>query len=69
MRTIFVEKLFSKSGGEITPEPFSKKSKLSNKNLWINSLKFHTVCFYCMPGGALSGYIKTKLRTTCFNLI
>ena len=29
MRNIFLEKLYSKCGGETTPIPFSKKSKLS----------------------------------------
>ena len=29
MRTIFLEKLFSKCGGETIPRPFSKKSKLN----------------------------------------
>ena len=29
MRNIFVEKLYTKCGGEAIPKPFSKKSKLS----------------------------------------
>ena len=29
MRTIFPEKSYPKCGGEISPKPFSKKSKLS----------------------------------------
>ena len=59
MRTIILEKPFSKCGGETIPRPFAKKSKLSktstplDQNLWINSLKFHTVCSYCMPSGQL----------------
>ena len=28
------------------PKSFSKKSRLIN--LWVNSLKFYTVCFYSM---------------------
>ena len=36
---------------------------LKNKNLaylWISSLKFHAVCFYCMASCGLSKYIETK---------
>ena len=53
-----LEKLF--------PDPF-----LKNQNweyLWMNSLKFYTVCFYCMPSRGLSQYIETKLQTTSFTL-
>ena len=46
MRNIFLEKSYTKSGGETIPIPFFKKSKLSN--LWTSSPKFYTVCFYCM---------------------
>ena len=45
---------------------------LKNENwayLWINSLKFYAVCFYCMASWGLSKYIETKLQTTCFHLI
>ena len=44
MRKVFLEKSFSKCGGETSPKPFSKKL-----DLWINSLKFYKVYFYCMP--------------------
>ena len=37
--------------------------------LCINSLKFYTVCFYCMLSWRLSEYIETKLQATCFYLI
>ena len=37
--------------------------------LWIISLKFYTVCFYCMPSSGLSKSFETKLQTTCFYLI
>ena len=47
MRNIFLEKSFTKCGGETIPIPFSKKSKLCI-SLCINSLKFYAVCFYCM---------------------
>ena len=36
MRNIFVEKSYTKCGGETIPRPFSKKSQLSL--FWINSL-------------------------------
>ena len=36
MRNIFVEKSYTKYGGETIPRPFSKKSQLSL--FWINSL-------------------------------
>ena len=52
---------------KIVPDPF-----LENKNwayLWINSLDFHTICFYCIPNWGLSKYIETKLQTTCVYLI
>ena len=54
-----VEKLF--------PDAF-----LENQNWvyrWIYSLKFYTVCFYCLSCWRLSKYIKTKLQITCFYLI
>ena len=37
-----------KCGEENIPRPFSKKSKLIRLYLWINSLKFYAICFYCM---------------------
>ena len=52
---------------EYNMRPFQK-----NQNwvyLWINSLKFYTVCFYYMPSWGLSKYIETKLHTTGFCLI
>ena len=54
-----VEKLF--------PDPLLKN--LNWSYLWINSLKFYKVCFYCMPSWQLLKYIETKLETYCFNLI
>ena len=66
MRTIFLEKSFSKCGEETIPRLFSKNSKL-NQNLWINCLKFHIVFFSCMPSRRLSNYIETKLQITSFS--
>ena len=51
---------------KLVPDPF-----LKNENweyLWIHSLKFYAVCFYCMPSWRLSKYIETKLHTNCFHL-
>ena len=47
-RQIFLAKSYTECGGETSPRPFFEKLKLS-MYLLINSLKFHTVCFYCMP--------------------
>ena len=41
----------------------------SQEYLWINSLKFYTVCFYCKPSWGLLKYIETKLQTNCLYLI
>ena len=47
MRNIFLEKSYTKCGGETIPRFFPEKSKLNIP--LINSLKFYTVCIYCMP--------------------
>ena len=52
-------------GGETSPRPFSKYSKLSISL----DLKFYAVRFYCMPSCGLSKYVETRLQTTCFHLI
>ena len=49
-----MEKLF--------PDPFLKTQ--NQAYLWINSLKFYTICFYLMQSCGLSKYIETKLPTT-----
>ena len=67
MRSIFLEKSYTKCGEETSPRPFSEKLKWAY--IWINSLKFYTVCFYCLASWGLLKYIKTKLQTTCFQLI
>ena len=61
MKNFFLEKSCTKCGGDTMPRPFLKKLEL-----WINGLKFYTVCFYCMTSSGLRKYIKTKLQTTCF---
>ena len=52
---------------KLVPDPFLKNWNWAY--LWINSLKFYTVCFYCMASWGLSKYIDTKLQTTCSHLI
>ena len=49
-----MEKLF--------PDPFLKTQ--NQAYLWINSLKFYTICFHLMQSCGLSKYIETKLQTT-----
>ena len=44
MRNIFLEKSFTKCGGETSPRLFSQKLKLS---ISLDQ-KFYRVCFYCM---------------------
>ena len=44
IRSIFLEKSYTKSSGKTSPRPFSKTSLY----LSINSLTFYIVCFYCI---------------------
>ena len=67
MRNIFLEKLSTKCPGETIPDPFLKTQNWTY--LWIDNLKFCTICFYCLPKWELSNYIETKLLTTYFYLI
>ena len=55
MRNIFYEKSYAKFGGETIPRIFSKNQNWVD--LWINSLKFYAVCFYCMTSWGLSKYL------------
>ena len=52
---------------KLFPDPFIKSQDWAY--LWVNSLKFHAVCFYCMPSWGLSNYIETKLQATFFYVI
>ena len=54
-----VEKLF--------PDFFLKNQSCAY--FWINSLRYYTVCFWCMSSWGLSKNIEDKLQTTCFYLI
>ena len=60
MKNISVEKSYKKCAGETIPRPVYP---------WISSVKFQTVCFYCMLIWELSKYSEIKPHTTCFNLI
>ena len=60
MRNILLKKSFENCGGKTIPRPFSNKSKIEHITGSINSLKFYTVCFYCMPSSALSKYSETS---------
>ena len=66
MRNIFLEKSFTRCGGETSPRPFLKNQICAY--LWINSLRFYTVCFY-YPSRGLSKYIESKVKITCFYLV
>ena len=48
MGNILLEESYTKCGGDVIPRHFSKESK-NRAYLWIKSLKFYTVCLYCMP--------------------
>ena len=63
-RNIFLEKSCIKCDGYTIPRLFSKNENLAY--LWINSLTFYAVCFYCTPSSGLSKDTETKLQTTCF---
>ena len=53
-----------KSHTQNVAEKLFPDSFLENQNwvyIWINSLKFYTVYFYCMASWRLSKYIEAKL--------
>ena len=49
---------------KLFPDLFQKNQNWAY--LWINHLKFCTICFYCMPGWGLSTYIETTCRPFAF---
>ena len=61
MRKIFLEKPYKKCGGETIPRLFSKKSNWAC--LWINPVKFYTVCFYCMRIEDYRSILKLSCRS------
>ena len=46
-RNIFLEKYMQNVVEKLVPDPFLKNENCAY--LWINSLNFYAVCFYCMP--------------------
>ena len=67
MRNFFLENHTQNVVEKILPGPFLENQNWTN--LWIDSLKFYTVCFNYMSIWGLSEYIETKLQTTCSYLI
>ena len=67
MSNIFLEKSYTKCGGETSPRPSSQKLKLSISLDQYS--KVLSVCFNCMASRGISKYIETKMQTTCFHLI
>ena len=65
MRNIFLEKSYTKWVEKLFPDLFLKNQTWAY--LWINSLKFYTTCFYCMPSWWLSKYNETKLQKVFLN--
>ena len=66
-RNIFIEKLYTKYGGEGSPRPFHKNQNWTY--LWTNSLKCYKVCFYCMfKSKVYQNIFKLKCRTLVFIL-
>ena len=66
-RNIFIEKLYTKYGGEASPRPFHKNQNWTY--LWTNSLKCYKVCFYCMFKSKIyQNIFKRKCQTLAFIL-
>ena len=64
MKNIFVEKSYTKCGGESIPDSFVKNENWAY--LWMNSLKFKTFCFYCMPSGDYQNILILSCRPLAF---
>ena len=63
-RSVFLEKWYTKYGGETIPRLFSK-----NQNwvcIWVNCLKFYTVCLYCMSSWGLRNILISNCRPLVF---
>ena len=48
-------------------DPFLKNQNLLY--LWVNSLKFYIVCFYCMSKSTTTEICRNKVLNTCFYFI
>ena len=62
-RSIFLEKHTHNVVKKLFSDPFLKSQNLAC--LWINGLKFRTVCFYCGSSWGVSKCIEIKLQNTC----
>ena len=63
IRNIFLKNLTKNVVEKLFPDPFLKNQNCAYT--WINSLKFYTVLFHCMPSWGLMKYIETMLQNTC----
>ena len=66
MRDIFSKNHIQNVMEKLVPDPFLKH--LNWACLWINSLRFYTICFYCLPSWGLLKHTEAKLQTTFFYL-
>ena len=62
MRNIFLEKSYTKCGGETIPRPFSKKLKLS---ISLDQ-RYEMLQIILCPNQGPAKYIKTKVFNTLF---
>ena len=67
MSNIFLEKSYTKCGGETSPRPFYEKLKLSLSLDQLFKFLYRLFLLYAMLG--LLKNIKTKLQIICFHLI
>ena len=59
MRNIFYKKSHAQNAlDKLFPDPFMKNQDW--EYLWVDSLKFNTVCFYCMPSQGLQNILKLR---------
>ena len=65
MINIFIEKQYTKNGGEASQRPFYKRSK----SLHQYSRNVTQSVYTLHPSRGLSKHIKNKVLTSCFGLI
>ena len=66
MRNIFFEKSSIKCGGETSPRPFSKKSKLSISLDQQSEIFYSLFLLYVQASQGLPKYMENKVLTFCF---
>ena len=64
LRNIFLENHTQNVVEKLFPDPFLKNQNWAN--LCVNSLKFYSVCFYCMLSWGLSKYIEINCKPLTF---